>query len=235
MRTLDTFYQSREWRRFVRVVKAERLDPKGRLICEHCGKPIVREYDCIAHHKEHLTEENINNTMIALNADNIQLVHHKCHNIIHEKFGSKERRVYLVYGAPLSGKTSYVKKAMNCGDLVIDIDSIWQCISGQKRYIKPPRLNAIAFQIRDSLIEAVRYRQGKWLNAYVIGGYPYSGERERLINELGAREIFIDTPEDECLRRLEVAEDERDKRKWKKYIREWFAASSPPQDIGEEA
>ena len=57
MFTLSTFYRSKEWERFMRFLKEEREDENGFVICEHCGKPIVKKYDCIGHHKEELTEE----------------------------------------------------------------------------------------------------------------------------------------------------------------------------------
>lgn len=227
IRTLDTFYQSKEWRKLMRIIKLERLNEEGCLICGHCGKVIVKEYDCIGHHLIYLTEENVNDVTISLNPDNIQLVHHRCHNLIHEKLMSQRQQVFLVYGPPLSGKTSFVRDAMNQGDLMIDIDNIWQCLSGCERYIKPKRLNAVVFAIRDSLLEAVRYRQGRWMNAYVIGGYPLSGERERLLKELGAREIFIEGSREECLERLEQSEDGRNRKDWKRYIDEWFERYSP--------
>ena len=228
MRTLDTFYQSKDWRNLMRIIKAERLDERGQLICESCGRSIAREYECIGHHVIHLTDENVNDVMVALNPENIQLVHHKCHNLIHEKFKYKGRQIYLVYGPPLSGKTTFVKDSMNEGDLMLDIDSIWQCVSGCERYIKPKRLNAVVFSIRDTILEAVRYRTGKWANAYVVGGYPLSGERERLVKELGAREVFIDCSREECLNRLELCEDARDKKEWRGYIEDWFERYSPP-------
>lgn len=228
VRTLGTFYQSKEWQNLMRIIKTERLTEDGELICSYCGKPIVKKYDCIGHHVEHLTEENVNDVMISLNPDNVQLVHHACHNKIHNKLGCQERSVFLVYGPPFAGKTTFVQKTMNRGDLVIDMDLIWQCISGLNLYEKPPRLNAIAFGVRDTLIEAVRYRRGKWLNAYVIGGYPLEGERERLTKELGAREIFIEASIQECMDRLTETEDGRDHKLWSQYIDEWFRRYSPP-------
>ena len=110
---------------------------------------------------------------------------------------------------------------MNEGDLVIDLDNIWQCVSGCERYVKPARLNAIVFSVRDNLLESVKYRRGKWLNCYVIGGYPFTAERERLIDSLGAREIFIDTDKETCLQRLHESGD-RDTEQWTKYINDWW-------------
>ena len=140
------------------------------------------------------------------------------------------RQVYLVYGAPLSGKTSWVKENMSEGDLVIDLDSIWQCVSGCPRYVKPNKLKSVVFRVRDGLLDSVKYRLGKWDNADLIGGYPLQGDRERLCRELGAREIFIDTPEDECLARL-LQDTERNEDEWLHYIRDWFEQYSPPIDV----
>ena len=219
--SLYNFYRSKEWERLLIVLKNERVDNAGNIICEHCGKPIVRAYDCIGHHKIELTEENYTDANISLNPDNIALVHHRCHNQIHNKLGYSGRQVFIVYGSPLSGKTSYVAEAMNEGDLIIDLDNIWQAVSGCDRYVKPNRLKSVVFSVRDNLLESVKYRRGKWLNAYIIGGYPYESERLRLADQLGARLIHIDTDKDECLQRLENCED-RDKAEWSKYINDWW-------------
>ena len=109
------FYRSRSWREFVELLKIERTDENGFIICAHCGKPIVKKYDCIGHHKEELTEENYENPEISLNPDNVVLVHQRCHNLIHDKLGYVEKKVYIVYGSPLSGKSSYVKSLQNEG------------------------------------------------------------------------------------------------------------------------
>ena len=165
---------------------------------------------------------SMNDANIALNPDNIMLVHHRCHNKIHNKLGHSNRQVFLVYGSPLSGKNTFVKENMNVGDFILDMDNIWQCVSGCNRYSKPNRLKSCVFSIRDYMLDMVRMRQGKWLNAWVIGGYPLSSERERIIKSLNAREIFVDTSKEECLRRLQEVEDGRDVAEWEKYIFDWW-------------
>lgn len=219
--SLYDFYRSNKWESLLVIIKSERLDTEGNIICEYCGKPIVRTYDCIGHHKTELTEENYTDVNISLNPDNIALVHHRCHNKIHNKLSYSNRQVFIVYGSPLSGKTSYAKEIAEPGDLIVDMDSIWQCISGCDRYVKPNRLRSVAFSVRDNLLEAVKYRRGKWLNAYVIGGYPFKAERERISSTLGAREILIDATKEECIKRLHNSED-RDKEEWEKYINDWW-------------
>ena len=157
--SLYNFYRSKEWENLLKVIRSERVNEEGFTICEYCGKPIVKAYDCIGHHKEHLTEENYNDYSISLNPDNVMMVHHRCHNIIHDRLGMNTRRqVFIVYGSPLSGKTTWVKENMAAGDLVVDMDNIWQCISAQDRYIKPKRLNSIAFAVR-----YLAYHQNRYL------------------------------------------------------------------------
>ena len=160
----------------------------------------------------------------------IQIVSHKTHNYIHNKLGYTKRELYLVYGPPLAGKSTYVSSVMDPGDLIIEIDRIWTCISGLAPEQKPKRLNAVVFKLRDTLLEAAKYRIGYWNNCYIVGGYPLISERERLCKELGAREIYIDTDRDTCLARLSTASN-LDQEAYKKYIDDWFrkySAGLPP-------
>lgn len=226
-RNLFEFYRSKEWEDFRKVVIAERIRDDGFVYDEYTNKPIVKAYDIILHHKIELTEENVHDYNVSLNPENIMVVSHKSHNIIHNKLGYAVRGVFLVYGAPLAGKRTWVNDNMNEGDLVVDIDSLWQAVSGCPRYVKPNRLKAVVFKQRDSLLEAVKYRLGKWNNAYIIGGYPMQSERERLCRELGAKEIFIECSIDDCLQRL-ANDEERKDLDYATYIADWFSKYTPP-------
>lgn len=225
MYTLENFYRTKQWQKLLEVIKMERVNEEGQLICWHCGKPITDKYDCIGHHTIFLTEDNVNDTNISLNPNLIQLVHHKCHNKIHNKLGYTKREIFLVYGSPMSGKSTYVKTVAEPGDLIIDINNIWECISVNG--VHANKVKSVVFAVRDRLLEAVKYRLGKWDNCYIIGGYPLISERERLCKELGAREIFIDTPKEECIKRLKMSED-RDQEEFLKYIEDWWTKYSPP-------
>ena len=216
MLRLETFYRTDEWRGLVELLKNERTNKNGVLLCEHCGRPIVKKYDCIGHHKIRLTEENVNDVNVSLNPDNVSLVHFYCHNKIHQRFDGYRREVFLVYGSPCAGKTTWVRGVAYQDDLILDVDAIWECLSISDKYHKQGRLKANVFGVRDCVIDQIRTRTGMWRNAYIIGGYPLRTDRDRLCDLLGARPIFIDTPKAECLQRAEGV--------WKEYVEEWFDA-----------
>lgn len=221
--TLDNFYQSKEWISLVAQLRIDRVNSEGELLCEYCNKPIITKYDCIGHHKIALTDNNVTDYNISLNEENIMLVHHKCHNRIHERFcGMKRKEVYLVYGAPCSGKSTYVKEHASRNDIVLDIDKIYECISINKKYIKPNSIKNNVFYIRDCILDMIKTRYGYWEKAFIIGGYPLRMDRERLIKELGCIPIFIDEEKEICIKRVKDRPKE-----WKKYIEDYFEKFQP--------
>ena len=63
---LSTFYRSKSWQSLLRKIKSDRVNAEGDIICEYCGKPIVKKFDCIGHHKIHLTPQNVNDVNVSL-------------------------------------------------------------------------------------------------------------------------------------------------------------------------
>lgn len=229
--TLAEFYNSTEWRKFRLWLIAERTNKEdGNLYDEYSGQPLINSYDIVLHHIKPLTLQNVNDFSISLNPANIQIVSHRSHNEIHKRFGfCTERKVYYVYGAPCSGKTTFVNNIKGNSDLVVDMDNIWQCITGGERYEKPNALKTNAFMLRDCLLDMVKTRAGKWERAFVIEGGARIADRERRAAALGAEMIFIDEDINTCLKRL--ANDEKrtqaQKQEWQKYIEQWFADFQP--------
>ena len=209
------FYRSKKWERLISVLKLERLNEDGELICEHCGRPIIRKYDCIAHHVIELDDTNVHDPEISLNPSNIKLVHFRCHNEIHNRWDGYKKRVYLVYGAPCSGKSTWVHQNANADDLILDIDRLWEAISFSDKYHKPNRLKANVFALRDELLDQIKLRRGMWRNAFIVGGYPLRTDRDRLCDLLGAQPVFVDEEKSTCIYRCKTDA-------WKKYVEEWF-------------
>lgn len=226
--SLSEFYNSDTWRKFRAGLIASRVNPAdGLLYDEHDGKPLLKAYDIIAHHKTPLTMANVNDASVSLNPENIMLVSMRSHNEIHGRFGyGSERKVYYVYGAPCSGKSTYVQTVKGNSDLVVDMDLIWQCVTGGELYVKPPALKTNAFMVRDALFDAIKRRAGKWERAWIITGGAVRGARDRQIQEFSAEPIFIPCDRLTCLQRLENDQKRPKaiKDEWRQYIDEWFDA-----------
>ena len=196
---------------------------KRGAMCEHCNQVFDDTSQLVAHHKIELTADNINNPNITLNADNIGILCIKCHNIESNRFAVKSHQIYLVYGAPLSGKTTAVRQMMKRGDMVIDIDRLWQAISLCPVYDKPNNLKFNIFAVHNLLIDNIKTRYGKFNDAYIIGGYANKFERERMASELGASMLYCESTREECKERL-FADEQRQsvKAEWAGYIDSWF-------------
>ena len=175
--------------------------------CSECGRTFSID-KLRTHHIIELNLNNIDDVTITLNPENIKVVCHGCHNKEHRRFsGRVNKKVYLVYGAPCSGKTSYVNQVATRYDLIVDLDKIHQAICVCDIFDKPDATKKLAYDIRDLLIDAIKVRKGDWENAYVIGTYPKRSERERLITELGAEPIYIASTKEECINRVQLSEE----------------------------
>jgi len=221
---LQRFYASRRWRELREVLIIQR---HGR--CDRCGKDCSADTsELIAHHKEHLTDETLKDPAVAVNPDNIEILCQKCHALQHPVRGfiKKRKEVFIVYGSPLSGKSTYVRENMEPGDLVVDLDAIRSGISLQPLYTPAPPLQKTAFAVRDFLYEQIRIRSGEWQTAWVIAGLPRKDERERLAARLGASLILVEATKEECHKRLLDCDDARGD-EWAGYIDAWFRDYMP--------
>lgn len=210
---LRKFYVSRPWRELSFKLKIER---GGK--CERTGEVFTDMSQLIGHHKIPLTEDNVNDPSITLNPDNVEIISFKEHNKEHRRFGHK-KRIYIVWGSPMSGKSTYVKQVMQYGDMVVDLDIIWYAISYQDMYIKPDPLRFNIFKLRDELYDQIKTRYGQFYDAYIISGLPDKYERERLAQTLGAELIYCESTKEECLARMEQSGKPR---VWFDYINDWW-------------
>ena len=238
MLTREQFYKSKKWESFRKLVIEQHTDADGYVHCAQCGKAILKKYDLIVHHKQELSEANVNDVMVSLNPDNCECVCFSCHNKIHDRFVDghaasyttrHRKQVYIVYGSPCAGKSTWVHEVATADDLVVDLDSIWQMISINQRYDKPAALRSVVFEMRDKMYDIIKYRSGKWHNAYIITGGAMEGDRSRLKQRVGADDlIFIDTSHDECIKRAMNRGENADE--WIQYINDWFEKFQPESE-----
>lgn len=216
---LKSFYASKAWIN----LRLQLINERGNK-CARCNEIIPRSKDLIGHHMIELTPENVADHTISLNPERIELVCFDCHNKEHNRFGYQgERKVYVVYGPPMSGKATFVRHNMKRGDIVIDMDQLYSAVSMLPYYDKPDNLLTNVRGIHNLLVDNIRTRHGKWNSAWVIGGYADRYKRERIANDLDAELIFCDVSKEECLDRLKTDEDRRHRQEeWQKYIEKWF-------------
>ena len=64
-----------------------------------------------------------------------------------------------MYGAPCSGKTSYVMQVATRYDLIVDLDKIHQAICICDIFDKPDATKKLAYDIRDLLLDVIKVRK----------------------------------------------------------------------------
>lgn len=173
-------------------------------VCAKCGG-VFDISELRPHHKVELTLDNIDDVNVALNPDNIEVLCHDCHNAAHKRFGYAvgAKHVYLVYGSPCAGKTTYVNSVATRNDLIVDLDKIHRAICICGLYDKPDATKRVAFNVRDYLLDEVRTAtpRRKWQDAYIIGTYPDRIDRDMFVQDYGAELVHIDTSKEECVKR----------------------------------
>lgn len=237
---LPQFYNSQDWTDCKAQVLHERMKADGSIVCEHCGKVILKGFNpnernnkgaIVFHHKVYLNSLNVNDASVSINPENIAILHWHCHNEVHQRFGFGhsniiEKKVFLITGSACSGKTTFVRERLEPNDLVLDIDDIWQMVSGQPRYIKPTALKPIVFKVRDEIKDLISKGAGTWRNAYIIESLPSPMDRKREADKFKAfnvEVITMEATEQECLDRLHQNPNGRDVKAYEGFIREYFA------------
>ena len=221
---LQRFYGRKAWQD-LRMVKI--LQSHGR--CERCGADYSNNLPLlIAHHIRPLTDETLKDPEISLNPENVEILCPRCHALQHPERGfiKKRKQVFIVYGPPLSGKSTYVRQNMESGDLVIDLDVIYSSLSLLPMYDRPKGLSRVVFAVRDCLYDQIRIRNGDWPAAWIVAGLPRKDERERLAARMGADCILIEASKEECLERLRNNPGGRSE-EWAGHIERWFADYIP--------
>ena len=189
------FYNSKEWKAL-----RTRLIAEAHFLCSECGESYLKDStQLIGHHIKELTPANVQDANIALNPANIKIICRRCHDKEHRRFEfGGGHKVYIVYGAPCSGKSTYVNQVSQRGDLIVDFDSIMEAISCCPYKYHVNALIKPALAVRDTLIEQVRLRNGNWHDAYIVGGYPRKLQRDQLAAKLGAELIYLETTREQA-------------------------------------
>lgn len=130
--------------------------------------------------------------------------------------------IYLIYGPPGSGKTSYVLEHIGPTDIMIDFDRIYAAISGKPEYTDIDNLFNRVLGVREYLETSI-FDFPDVPNTWVIRGAALSEEREKWAG-LGAREKLMLASKNECIRRISKDPRRRgNQREWVQAVNKWFA------------
>ena len=129
--------------------------------------------------------------------------------------------VTLIGGSVGSGKTTWVQAKKTWGDLVLDTDMFWFALMGGEHYPQPVELLPHVLVARDAVIASLAAAKSP-VRAWVISAGQCRPLFDALARKLGAGVIVINTPRDECLRRVGRREyPARGRRTWTELAAEW--------------
>lgn len=239
------FYRTKAWQ----AARGITLRRDG-FNCQMCGARAEE-----VHHIKELLPSRMADDNITLNPDNLISLCRDCHFKVHEQERSqsviksnrnraeaqcrdgfmfdeggnvipKPIKVYIVYGSPASGKTTYVRDHMNNGDMVIDLDLIGQALAMSNTHT-PESIFPTVLKIRDFLYEIISKRDIETDCVWVVAGLPHREEREKLKAKLHAELIYIESTVNDCLQRAMRDDDREDKAKQRRIIEYWHKSYQP--------
>lgn len=241
-----SFYNSTAWKNARSdYIRSRMLIDSG--LCELCCEEMGTE----VHHRVFLTPENIDDPNITLNPENFELLCFDCHKLRHkaarrikalaQKARNSQRNLgsgyhvdsdgnvqpfkcFLVWGAPGSGKTTYVREHKGADDVVVDLDLIGRALSMANKTDVPRNVERIAYDIRDFLYQQIRDKKLNAPNAWVIAGVPSRKQRQELAKQLDAETVFVEADFRTCYQHVLHDEERQDKALQLAIIDKWFAA-----------
>jgi HK97 family phage prohead protease len=131
-------------------------------------------------------------------------------------------RVYVVHGAPCSGKKDYVASHLGENDVVFDYDEVMAAISGRPIYQPNSNLVSYCLDIRTLILKKALKSQdiGKtWVIATRVGD-----DMKSMLSDVPTQYVHIDKPKEECFQRLEQDEQRQPiAEELRKVIEEYFS------------
>lgn len=111
-----------------------------------------------------------------------------------------QHNVYVVTGAPGSGKSHLVNQNATKFDIVFDFDKIAEAMCpitgmhGNHTYMLK-----VLMEIRETVIRCFSDREGEWHDAYFITATPDRNKITTLLRRMNATELHVDATLDECI------------------------------------
>ena len=131
--------------------------------------------------------------------------------------------VFLIYGPPGAGKTTYAKKYMSPGDVLVDFDLIYQALTAAPVHERTNILFDRVEDCRKYLINTIdRYPEVR--NTWVVMCAPKREDREPF-RKTGATLKLIKESAPVCIGRCRERGENWER--WEKAIKKWFEDYEP--------
>lgn len=138
-------------------------------------------------------------------------------------------KVKLVYGAPCSGKSTFVKEHAGEHDLIWDFDKLLAaCTNRAGQSSEQHPMANFVIDLRKMIIDAAQKRPSIE-NLYITTLWV----SDKILSEvegLDFEKIFIEATKEECFERLANDSARADKGGWKKLINGWFSQHGKTED-----
>ena len=134
-----------------------------------------------------------------------------------------DKEVFIICGAPGSGKTTYASQHHQPGDLIVDMDTIVAALTGDE-IAHPDYENIldVAIAVRNTLYNIIENGTGDWKRAFIITSSMNDGAVIALAKQLHATVHYMETTKEECKRRIANDKTRQDKELFYNLVDEWF-------------
>lgn len=130
--------------------------------------------------------------------------------------------LFIVEGAPLSGKTSHVRENAGANDLVYDFDVIMKALTGGPLYQRNQNLISYVDNLRYTFFDVAKENGIKkvWIITTRV-----NEELQQLADDHAADVVKMLTSKADCLERLESDDARTDKDYWTEQIEKYFLSA----------
>ena len=130
-------------------------------------------------------------------------------------------KLVIVYGAPMSGKTTYVNEQLTNKDIVYDYDALAKTITNSDYQQYNDNAHELLLTIRDSMIDYAKWNDKGTM--YIITTFLSKVILNRLKTlSIDAKYIKMDVDINTCLKRL-YETDRHDAHEVEQVIHDWYA------------
>lgn len=131
----------------------------------------------------------------------------------------------VVWGAPCSGKSSYVAENAKSGDIVHDFDRLYSAVSGLPLYERNEAISPYVWDLSEEVYQGIEKHSE--LNAWVINSVVDKSKAEDLAKRFDAELVVLEISREEAHQRCN--EDGRPA-EWHDVIDDWFDGREKKED-----